>query len=378
MAGKDYYQILGVPETADSEAIKKSYRQLARRYHPDKNPGDKEAEEKFKEISAAYTVISDPEKRRQYDQMRKMASAGAGSDGFGGYGGFRPGGDPGAWQSINVEDLESIFGRQGGGFGDLFSSIFGSRGRTQTRAAPQPQRGADRIVEVAVSFEVAAKGGEIHVTVPIEDACPRCHGSGAEPGSPVQTCPQCGGAGMVTLQRGGFAVQRPCPRCYGSGTLIAQPCRRCHGEGTVTERRRIKVRVPAGIEDGGRIRIRGKGEAGVASGPPGDLFLIVRIKPHRFFRREGLDIITSVPITITQAMLGTKIRVRTIHGKKVELKVPPGTQSGTRLRLKGQGIRVGDQVGDQYVEVVVKVPEELTDEERELVEKLAQSPGFKG
>jgi molecular chaperone DnaJ len=375
MAAKDYYQVLGVPQDADQNAIKKAYRQLARRYHPDKNPGDSQAEETFKEISAAYQVLSAPEKRRQYDQMRRMAAGGAGGGGFRGFGTGAPGA---GWQTIDVEDLESIFGGGGAGLGDLFSSIFGGRARTRTRAAPESRRGADRQVEVAISFEVAARGGEIAVTVPLEEECPRCHGGGAEPGSPVQTCPQCGGVGTVVLSRGGFAVQRPCPRCYGRGLLVDQPCRRCGGDGSVTERRRVKIRVPAGIEDGGRIRLRGKGEAGVAGGPPGDLLLTVRIKPHRFFRREGLDVHVTVPVTVAQAILGAKIRVRTVHGTKVQLSVPPGTQSGTRFRLRGQGIRAGEQVGDQYVEVTVKVPEELSEEERELVERLAQSGGFQG
>jgi len=381
MAAKNYYEVLGVPEDADPAAIKKTYRQLARRYHPDKNPGDKQAEERFKEISAAYQVLSDPDKRKQYDQMRRMASAGAGPGGFGGFGpggfgagGYGAGGPGGTWQTIEVEDLESMFGGGGaGGLGDLFASIFGGRGRARPGAGPEPRRGADRRLEVAISFEVAARGGEIAVTVPLEEECSRCHGSGGEPGSTVQTCPQCGGSGAVTLQRGGFAVQRPCPRCYGRGHLVEKPCTKCGGDGSVTERRRVKIRVPAGIEDGGRIRLRGKGEAGAAGGPPGDLILTARIKPHRFFRRDGRNIHVTVPLTITQAILGSKIRVRTVHGTKVQLTIPPGTQSGTRFRLRGQGIRHGDETGDQFVEVTVKVPENLTDEERELVEKLAQS-----
>ncbi len=377
MAGKDYYEVLGVPEDAGQDAIKKQYRQLARRYHPDKNPGDKEAEERFKEISGAYQVLSDPEKRKQYDQMRRMAASG-GPGGFGGFGpgGFRAGGPAGGWQTIevdNLEDLESIFGGGSGGFGDLFASIFGGRARARARAEPVPRRGADRRVEVAISFAVAARGGKITVTVPLEEECPRCRGTGGEPGSSVQTCPQCGGTGQVSLTRGGYAVQRPCPRCYGRGTLVERPCARCGGDGSVTERRKIKVRVPAGIEEGERIRLRGKGEPGVAGGPPGDLLLAVRIKPDRFFRRDGLNVHVTVPLTVTQAILGTKIRVRTVRGTRVQLTIPPGTQSGTRFRLKGQGIGKGDRVGDQYVEVTVQVPEKLSDEERELVEKLAQA-----
>ncbi|MBA3583903.1 MAG: molecular chaperone DnaJ [Gemmatimonadetes bacterium] len=369
MAAKDYYQTLGVSDGASADEIKKSYRKLARKYHPDANPNDATAEERFKEISAAYQVLSDPEKRRQYDQMRKAGAAG--------FGGFRPGG-PGAggdWQSIDLEDLQGMGGL--GGLGDLFASMFGGRGRAQGPAAQTRRRGADRQVEVRVAFATAARGGEISVSVPLEEECPRCGGKGAEPGTPVQTCPQCGGSGQVSLVQGGFAVQRPCPRCYGRGTLVETPCRECGGDGSVTRQRQIKVKIPAGTEDGERIRLRGKGEPGQAGGPPGDLYLTVRVREDRFFRREGLNVLCTVPINAVQAMLGTKIRVRTIHGTKLELGIPAGTQSGTRFRLREQGVRQGDRVGDQYVEIAITVPEELSDEERHLVEELGQRPSFK-
>jgi molecular chaperone DnaJ len=367
VAAKDYYQVLGVPKDADPDAIKKAYRKLARKYHPDANPDDPAAEERFKEISEAYRVVSDPDKRKQYDAMR-TAGAGAGfGGGPGGPGGFGQG-PGGQWQTIDLEDLA---GAEGFGFGDLFSAIFGGR-RGRGAGAPRPHKGADRRLDVRVSFEVAARGGEIEIRVPLEVECPRCEGKGAEPGTPVETCPQCGGTGSVSLVQGGFAVQRPCPRCYGRGTLIQEPCAKCRGEGSVTEKKRVKVRIPAAIEEGERIRLRGKGEPGPAGGPPGDLVLTVRIKPDRFFRREGLDLHCTVPITIVQAMLGAKIRVRTIHGKKAEVRVPPGTQSGTRLRLKGQGLERDGRKGDQYVEIKVKVPEKLSDEERDLVEQLGQ------
>jgi molecular chaperone DnaJ len=372
VAAKDYYQVLGVSEDADADAIKKSYRKLARKYHPDANPDDPAAEERFKEISEAYRVVSDPEKRKQYDAMRKAgagAGFGAGPEGFGGFG-YGQTGAGGQWRTVDLGDLDA----EGFGFGDLFASIFGGR-RGRGAGAPRPHKGADRQVEVRVSFEVAARGGEITIRVPLEVECPRCEGQGAEPGTPVETCPQCGGSGSVSLVQGGFAVQRPCPRCYGRGTLIKEPCTQCRGEGTVTERRPVKVRVPAAIEDGERIRLRGKGEPGPAGGPPGDLILTIRVKPDRFFRREGLDLHCTVPITIVQAMLGAKIRVRTIHAKKVEMRVPPGTQSGTRLRLRGQGLTRDAKTGDQIVEIQVKVPEKLTDEERELVEQLGQKLG---
>lgn len=372
MAAKDYYQVLGVTKDAEPDAIKKSYRKLARKYHPDTNPNDPSAEERFKEISEAYRVLSDPERRKQYDAMRRAgagAGFGGGPQGSGGFG-FRTGGGPsGQWQTIDLEDLA---GAQGFGLGDLFSAMFGGGRGGRGAGAPRPQKGADRRVEVRVSFEVAARGGQITVQVPLEVECPRCHGNGAEPRTPVEKCPECGGSGTVSLVQGGFAVQRPCPRCYGRGTLIQEPCARCRGEGTVTERTRIKVRIPPAIEDGERIRLRGKGEAGHAGGPPGDLILTVREKPDRFFRRDGLDLHCKVTITIVQAMLGARVRVRTIHRKKAEVRIPPGTQSGTRLRLRGQGLTRDGKTGDQYVEVQVKVPDSLTDEERELVEQLGQ------
>jgi len=367
VAAKDYYEVLGVSPDSDASEIKKAYRKLARTYHPDTRPDDPQAEERFKQISEAYRVLSDPEKRKQYDQMRTMGAQGfAGQPRGGGTGGQA------GWQSIDLEDLEGF-----GGFSDLFASIFGQRGRPGARPGgrtrPEPRRGADRRVTVGVPFEAAARGGEITVEVPLEDDCPRCEGSGAEPGTAAETCPRCGGSGQVSLRQGGFAVQRPCPSCAGRGTRIDTPCTSCRGEGTVTRRRRVKVKVPAGIEDGDRIRLRGKGEPGPAGGPPGDLFLTVKVRPDRFFHREGLDIVCTVPINVVKAMLGTKVRVRTIRGEKVEVRVPPGTQSGSRLRLRGLGIRKNGKVGDQIVEIAVKVPEKLSDEERELVERLGEN-----
>ena len=371
MAAKDYYQVLGVPQDADADTIKKAYRKLARKYHPDANPDDPSAEERFKSISEAYRVVSDPEQRKRYDAMRS-AGAGAGFGGAGGFGGF--GSQPGAGGEWRTVDFGDMGGAEGFNLGDLFSSIFGGR-QARGSGARGPRKGADRHIDVRVSFRVAELGGPVEIRVPLEVECPRCEGKGAEPGTKVETCPQCGGSGSVSLVQGGFAVQRPCPRCYGRGTLIEEPCTRCRGEGSVTEPRRIEVRIPALTDDGRRIRMRGQGEPGPAGGPPGDLILTVRVKPDRFFRREGLDIHCTVPITIVQAMLGAKIRVRTIHGTKVEVRVPPGTQSGTRLRLRGQGLEREGAKGDQYVEIQVKVPEKLTDEERELVEQLGQKLG---
>ena len=233
-------------------------------------------------------------------------------------------------------------------------------------------------MEVGIAFKTAAAGGEVTLQLPLEETCPRCQGSGAEPGSKVETCPQCGGTGQVSLVQGAFAVQRPCPRCTGRGTIVEKPCRTCGGDGSLSRSRRVKVKIPAGIEDGERIRLKGKGEPGVGGGPPGDLYLVVRVKPDRFFSRDGLDIHCTVPITAFQAMLGTRIRVRTIRGSKVELRIPPGTQGGTKLRVKRQGIEVGDRRGDMYVEIEITVPEKLTEEERARVEELAQRTASKG
>ncbi|MDX1661060.1 MAG: molecular chaperone DnaJ [Gemmatimonadota bacterium] len=380
MSAKDYYQVLGVSKTAGADEIKKAYRKLAREYHPDTNPDDPGAEERFKEISEAYRVLSDPEKRQQYDRMRE-AGAGFGAGGFrpggGRPGGARPGARGGGWQEVDLEDLEGFGGGVGGGLGDLFSSIFGQRRARGAGGggAPRPQRGADRTVDVRVSFKVAARGGEITVRVPMEQECPRCEGRGNEPGTPVETCPTCKGSGQVSISQGGFAVQRPCPQCYGRGTLIETPCRECGGEGSVTRPRRIKVKIPAGTEEGERIRLRGKGEPGTAGGPAGDLFLRIRLEKDPFFRRDGLDVHCTVPIDAFKAMLGTKLRVRTIGGKKVQLSIPSGTQGGTRFRLAGQGIEKDGTVGDQFVEIQIRIPEELSEEERALVERLAGRTG---
>lgn len=367
MAASDYYEILGVARDAGADEIKKSYRKLARKFHPDVNPGDAAAEERFKEISAAYQVLSDPEKRTRYDQMRAAGAAGYGAGAAGGAG------PSGGWQEVRYEDLGDLGGM--GGFGDLFSSIFGQR-RPRGPSAPRPQRGSDRQIEVRVSFAVAARGGEITVRVPMEEECPRCHGNGNEPGTPIQTCPQCGGSGQVSLVQGGFAVQRTCPRCFGRGTLVPTPCRQCRGEGSIRKRRKIRVKIPSGTEDGERIRMRGKGEPGVSGGAAGDLFLSVRVKDDPDFRRDGLDVVSTVPITVPQAVFGTKVQVPTIRGQRLELSIPAGTRSGTRFRLKGQGVRRDDTVGDHLVEAQIRLPDTLTDEQRELIQRLAGTPGF--
>jgi molecular chaperone DnaJ len=374
---KDYYNILGVPEGAAADDIKKAYRKLAKKYHPDANPNDPQAADRFKEVGEAYSILSDDAKRKQYDAMRKNPF---GNFGFGG--GARPGaGRSGAGASgtyttgdtaFSFEDLGDL-----GGLGDIFSSIFdrGGKRKQQRGGGPGARSARGRDVEylVEISFTVAVRGGKVQLTVPMTDDCPVCNATGAAPGARLQTCKECGGSGNITFGQGGFAVSRPCPVCLGRGQVPSERCSACNGSGQVSENRQIVLTVPAGVDEGSRLRLSGQGEKGGAGAPPGDLIITFKVQPHHFFRRDGLDIHCTVPINVTQAMLGTKIRVRTIHGKKVELKIPAGTQSGTRFRIRGHGIRAGGQAGDQYVEIVVAVPEELSEEERELVEKLAQA-----
>ena len=356
---KDYYQILGVPETASAEEIKRAYRRLAKRYHPDANPNDPQAAERFKDIAEAYSVLSDEEKRRQYDQMRKFGGA---PFGFG--------------EGAATEGGETRFGFWGdlgglGGLGDLFGDLFEF---ARPRGARAP--GADVEVTVRVPFEVAARGGTITVNVPITDTCPTCRGTGAAPGSRVDTCPVCQGSGMQAVGFGRFAVHRPCSRCGGRGRIVTNPCPTCRGTGTVHRTRTLQVAVPPGTEDGALLRLRGHGSAG-GSGRPGDLLLRVEVEPHRFFRREGLNIVCTVPINVAQATLGSKVRVRTVDGKKVVLTIPPGTQPGTRFRLPGLGIERGGRKGDQIVEVQVEVPRNLNEAARRAMADFARAAGLR-
>lgn len=365
-ATKDYYQILGVSESASADEIKKAYRKLAKQYHPDANRSDPNAGERFKEINEAYAVLSDPEKRKQYDQLRR----------FGGFD-FRRGPGAGGMRfetapgGFSFEDLTGF-----GGLGDLFSSIFdfGRRGGARARG---PQKGGDVEYLVEIEFETAARGGKIQITVPIVEDCAACGGSGAEPGSAVRRCSECGGTGTVTFGQGGFAVKRPCPACLGRGSVPERRCGTCGGNGTVRQQRPIQLTVPAGVETGSKLKLAGQGERGILGGPPGDLLITFRVKPHRFFRRKGLDVYVTVPLNVAQATLGSKVRVRTVHGTHVVLRIPPGTQSGTKFRIPGQGIRKGERVGDQYVEVKIVVPEKLAAEERDAMKKFAEVAGLR-
>jgi molecular chaperone DnaJ len=375
-ASKDYYQVLGVAENAPAEEIKKTYRRLAKQYHPDANPNDPQAADRFKEVGEAYAVLSDEKKRKQYDQMRKMGPYG----GFGfGRGTPQAGRPPGAAgeERFTFEDLGDL-----GGLGDLFSSFFDrsrrqqqqqrGRGRTAT-----PTRGRDVEYAVEIPFATAARGGRINISVPVTDDCATCAGTGGAPGSKQQACAECGGSGSISFGQGGFAVSRPCPVCLGRGQVPTEPCPVCAGTGQVREQRQILLNVPAGVDTGSKLRLSAQGERAAAGAPPGDLIVTFRVQPDRFFRRDGLDVHSTVPINVAQALLGSKIRVRTVDDRKVALRIPAGTQSGTRFRIAGQGIEKAGRRGDQYVQVKIEVPEQLDEQQTELAREFARAANLK-
>ena len=353
-ATKDYYQVLGVPASADAAAIKKAYRALAKQYHPDANPNNAQAAERFKEISEAHTVLSDAEKRKQYDMMRRYgAFTGAARRGSAG---SRPG----------PQEPDAGFGGFGGfgGLGDLFSSIFGGANR----------RGQPDVIEVRVTvpFKVAALGGTVPVEVETTEACPTCGGAGGAPGATMAVCGECKGSGQVTFGQGAFSVSRPCPACRARGRIPSELCPRCQGRGEMRVPRRLTVTVPAGAESGTQLRLKAQGQRG-AGGAQGDLIVTLDVAADKFLRREGLDIHCTVPINLAQAVLGTQVRVRTVDGGRVALKIPPGTQPGRKFRIRGKGIEKQGQRGDQYVEMAVKIPTKLTAEQEALLKKFAES-----
>jgi molecular chaperone DnaJ len=369
-ARKDYYQVLGVAENASADDIKKAYRRLAKQYHPDANRNDPQAADRFKEIGEAYAVLSDDEKRKQYDQMRKLGALG----GFG----F---GDRAGSARQGTGDVRFTFDDLGdiGGLGDIFSSFF-DRGRRRTSTRPgaaSPSRGRDVEYVVEIPFGVAARGGKVTISVPMTDDCPTCAGTGNAPGSRPKTCPECAGKGTISFGQGGFAVSRPCPACLGRGQVPTQPCANCNGTGQVREQRQILLTVPSGVDNGSKLRLSGQGEKAGAGVQPGDLIVTFKVEPDRFFRRDGLDVHCTVPINVAQAMLGSKIRVRTVDGKKVALRIPPGTQSGTRFRIPGQGVEKAGHRGDQYVQVKVAVPESLSEEQESMVRDFARAAELK-
>jgi molecular chaperone DnaJ len=360
---KDFYEVLEISETANAEEIKKAYRKLAQKHHPDANPEDAAAEERFKEISEAYATLSDPEQRKEYDQVRRLAASGGfqgfGGPGAGGFGGF-------GGQQVRVEDLQDLLGGMGG-LGDLFG--FGSQQRS---GGAGPRQGGDLATELSIGFEDAAFGVETQVTIDGAAPCSRCHGSGAEPGTQVTTCPTCGGRGVVAQNQGFFSFSQPCPQCRGSGRLIEQPCSQCRGSGTENRRRNVKLRVPAGVKDGQTLRLRGKGAPGAFGGPSGDLMVRIRVAPSRTFGRKDNDLTLRVPISYTEATLGTKIDVPTLNGG-VRVKIPSGTPSGKTFRVRGKGINPErGRPGDLLVTVDVAVPKKVSKEEKRILEELAE------
>ena len=366
---KDYYATLGVPKNASAAEIKKAYRRLAQKWHPDANRGNKDAEERFKEISAAYDVLGDPEKRTQYDRVRDMAASGF--RGFGGApGGVRPGAGPGRAGGFPFGGTEG-FGGFGdiGDLGDLFDVVAGRGGRARTR---QATRGADLQTEIRVGFEDALRGVTVPLRIQGPAQCPTCKGSGAERGTAPDVCPQCQGTGTVAENQGFFSMSRSCPRCGGTGQIIEHPCKTCRGSGSVRATREFSVRVPPGVKDGARIRVLAKGEAGPPGSKPGDLFVVVRVAPHAVFGRRDSDLTLQVPVTFAEAALGANLRVPSLNGP-LTLKIPAGTASGKTFRIKGKGApKPKGGAGDLLVTVQVDVPQKLSKEEKELLSRLQE------
>ncbi len=361
MPKKDYYEVLGLERSASQEEIKKAYRKLARRYHPDMNPGDKESENRFKEVKEAYDVLVDPEKRARYDQF------GHAEQDFGGFGsGFGGGG----------------FQQQGfGGFEDIFESFFTGGGGFSRRRSGGPQRGADLRYDLEITLEEAAFGLETKLRIPRTESCGTCDGSGARPGTRPETCATCGGSGQQQVVRntsfGRFINVQSCENCRGEGKIIKEPCRECSGKGMVHRERNLDVKIPAGVDTGSKLRVAGEGEAGRRKGPPGDLYVIIHVKRHKLFKREGDDLILEFPISFAQASVGAEVMVPTIDGKKVKFKIPEGTQPGTSFRLRGKGIPHlrGLGRGDQHIVVKVRVPERLSTKQRQALKDFAASMG---
>lgn len=360
---RDYYEVLGVDRGADDATLKKAYRQLAKKYHPDMNPGDKEAEAKFKEATEAYGVLSDPEKRRQYDQFGHAAFEGGAGGGAGGFGGFDFSGDMG--------DI----------FGDIFGDLFGGGGRR--RANNGPMKGANLRAVIHISFEDAVFGCEKELELNLKDTCTTCNGTGAKPGTSPETCPKCKGTGQVTYTQqsifGSIRNVQTCPDCGGTGKIIRDKCTHCHGTGYTSSRKKIQVSVPAGIDDGQSIRIREKGEPGINGGPRGDLLVEVQVARHPEFQRQDMNIFSTVYMTFAQAALGGDVRIKTVDGD-VLYTVKPGTQTNTKIRLKGKGVpslRNKNIRGDQYVTLVVQTPTKLNEKAKEALRKFDEACGNK-
>ncbi len=350
MAKRDFYEVLGVAKNASDEDIKKAYRKLAMKYHPDRNPDSKGAEEKFKEAKEAYEMLSDPSKREAYDRYGHAGvdpnmGAGAGAGGFGGF---------------------------SDAFGDIFGDIFGQQGGRRG-AGPQVYRGADLRYNLEVTLEQAAHGFDTTIRIPSWSECETCHGSGAKPGTSPVTCPTCAGHGQVRMQQGFFSIQQTCPKCHGSGKIVPTPCPTCSGAGRIKKNKTLEVKIPAGIDDGMRIRSSGNGEPGMNGGPPGDLYVEIRIKPHPVFQRDGDDLHCEIPVSFTKAALGGEVEVPTLNGK-ASFTLPEGTQSGKTFRLRSKGIKGvrSGYAGDLFCHVVVETPVKLTDRQKELLQEFDQ------
>ena len=372
---KDFYSVLGVGSGASQDEIKKAYRKLAKKYHPDANASDPKAAERFKEISEANNVLGDPAKRKQYDEMRRLGAF----DGLGGFGGgsSRGAGARGAGaggQTINFQDFD-IGGL--GGLGDLFSSMFGGGDTRENARQRGPEKGQTVEATLDIPFRTAARGGKVPIELEVSEECPTCHGTGAAPGASLRICPECNGRGVISFGQGGFAVNRTCPVCLGRGQVPTEPCPTCHGSGDVRVKRKVLVNVPAGVDTGSKIRLKGQGGKGPHGGPAGDLIITFNVLADKFYKRDGLDVIATVPLNIAQATLGTKISVKTLDGRKVAIKIPPGTPSGKRLRVRGQGIQKGEKKGDLIVEVSIQVPEKLSEEQERMMKEFAESGGMK-
>lgn len=374
---KDYYAVLGVSANAKQEEIKKQYRRLAKRHHPDANPNDPKASDRFKEISEAYNVIGDPEKRKQYDEMRRLGAFG----GFSSGGGQRPrpsGGRPGAaggqeqggagfrFQDFDIGGL--------GGLGDLFGSIF-SNSRDQRAQADAQGQTVEATLEIP--FRTAVSGGKVPIELEVSEDCPKCGGSGAAPGATMKQCPECNGRGVISFGQGGFAVNRPCPMCMGRGQVPSERCPVCNGAGEVRTRKKVVISVPPGTDTGTKIRLKGQGGGGRHGGPPGDLLITFQVQPDRFFGREGLDLIAKVPLNIAQATLGSTVSIKTLGGKRVSIKIPAGTSAGKRFRVRGQGVEKDGKKGDLIVEATIQVPEEMSEEQKQKMKEFAEAGGLK-
>ncbi len=351
MSKRDYYEILSVAKTATDAEIKAAYRKLAIQHHPDKNPDDHTAEDKFKEAAEAYSVLSDANKRAAYD---RFGHSGANGQGFGGF-------DASGYS--NIEDIFDLFG-----FGDMFGGAGRSGGRRSSA-----QRGADLRYDLEISLEEAAHGKEEKLRIPRLEKCGECDGKGAEKGSEPETCITCQGSGQTRYQQGFFSVMRTCPNCAGKGQIIKNPCKKCHGAGRVEKEKTLELKIPAGVETGSRLRVNGEGEAGVNGGPTGDLYVVLHVAEHETFERQGANLYSAVPVTFAQAALGTEIKVKTLDGEE-ELKIPAGTQTGTVFRIKSQGMPAlgGRGKGDLFVAVTLITPKNLTKEQRKLLEQLAE------